>query len=50
MRLIYSVLVGVVTGGFAGRVLRGNGDGLLATVLDFVHFFTGRRAGHRTWS
>jgi len=89
MWLIYSAVTGVVAGWLAGRVLRGNGYGLLGNivagilgaviggsllrtagmnlggsvvgiflaaamgagiVLFFVHFFTGRRAGRRTWS
>jgi uncharacterized membrane protein YeaQ/YmgE (transglycosylase-associated protein family) len=89
MWLIYSAVIGVVAGWLAGRVLRGNGYGLLgniaagilgavvggsllrlagmnvggavsatliaaaigaAIVLVLVHFFTGRRAGRRTWS
>ena len=89
MWVIHSVAVGVVAGWLAGRVLRGNGFGLLgdiaagvvgavlggsilrmagmnvggvvigtliaaavgaAVVLFFVHFFTGRRAGRRSWS
>jgi uncharacterized membrane protein YeaQ/YmgE (transglycosylase-associated protein family) len=33
MWLIYSVPVGVVTGGFAGRVLRGNEYGFLGNIL-----------------
>ncbi len=89
MWVIYSAAVGVVAGWLAGRLLSGNGYGLLgdiaagilgavlggsllrmggmnvggavvstltaaaigaAIVLFFVHFFTGRRSGRRSWS
>lgn len=33
MWLIYSVLIGVVAGWFAGRVLRGNGYGLVGNIV-----------------